>query len=206
MQDRAIRAGQWRSVTGIELSGRTLGLIGFGGIARNLAQLASAIGMRVLTWSRNNSSQRASQSGGTAVDLDVLLSEADVVSVHLNLNDQTRRFVGVDMFNRMKAGAIFINTARGGLVDEDALVASLNSGRLSGAGLDVFAQEPLPGDHPLLKFENVVLTPVSAWNTIEAADRMIGTSIDNVLRFLDDRPQNICNSDYATVANHAVKP
>ena len=192
-QDRAIRSGEWRSVEGIELSGRTLGLVGLGGIGSELSRIAANLGMTVLSWSRGNSETRAAAVGSKAVSLDQLLGQSDVVSLHLTLTPDTAGFVDVNFFKRMKAGAIFINAARGGLVDLEALSTALREGRLRGAGLDVFPTEPLPKKDRLLDTPNVVMTPVSAWNTADAADRMIGISLDNVVAFLHGTSQNVCN-------------
>ena len=111
----------------------------------------------------------------------------------MRLNDTTRHMIGADQFARMKRGAILINTARGGVIDEDALVRALGRGQIAGAGLDVFAQEPLPADHPFLSMDNVVMTPVSAWSTADASARMINQSIENVARFIAGAPVNIVN-------------
>jgi D-3-phosphoglycerate dehydrogenase len=192
-QDRAIRRGEWKALQGIELGGKVLGIVGVSGISSELAPIARAFGMTVISWSRNNDPARAAAIGSRAVSLDELLATADVVSLHVRLNDATRHMMAVDQFARIKRGAILINTARGGLVDEDALVGALRSGQVSGAGLDVFAQEPLPADHPFLGMDNVVMTPVSAWSTVDASARMINQSIDNVVQFLGGTPINIVN-------------
>jgi phosphoglycerate dehydrogenase-like enzyme len=193
-QDRSIRNGQWTPRQGIELGGRTLGLVGLGGIAHELAPMARALGMQVISWSRNNDPVRAQALGVAAVELDELLQRSDVVSLHARLNDATRHMIGRAQFARMKPGAILINTARGGLVDEAAMIETLSSGRLAGAGLDVFAAEPLPADHPLLSLDNVVMTPVAGWSTAESSARMIGQSIDNVVGFLAGHPINVVNA------------
>jgi phosphoglycerate dehydrogenase-like enzyme len=192
-QDRAIRRGEWKAMQGIELGGKVLGIVGVSGISSELAPLARALGMTVISWSRNNDPARAAAIGSQAVALDELLASADVVSLHVRLNDATRNMLAANQFARMKRGAILINTARGGLVDEDALVSALKSGQVSGAGLDVFAQEPLPADHPFLTMENVVMTPVSAWSTVDASARMINQSIENVAQFLSGTPINVVN-------------
>src|SRR5262249_2329051 len=160
-QDRAIRRGEWKAMQGVELGGKTLGIVGVSGISSELAPLARGLGMRVISWSRNNDPARAAAIGAEAVGFDELLASAHVVALHVRLNDATRNMIGAPQLARMKRGAILINTARGGVVDENALVQALNSGRISGAGLDVFAQEPLPGGHPFLTMDNVVMTPVS---------------------------------------------
>ena len=125
--------------------------------------------------------------------LDDLLATADVISLHVRLNDSTRGMIGADQFARMKRGAIVINTARGCVIDEPSMLNALRDRKLGGAGLDVFAQEPLPAGHPLLAMENVVMTPVSAWNTVDASSRMINQSIENVVSFLAGSPVNIVN-------------
>jgi D-3-phosphoglycerate dehydrogenase len=192
-QDRAVRAGEWSSPQGIELGGRTLGLVGFGGIARELAGIARAFGMRVLAWSKTNDPQRAADHGVEAVDLDVLLASSDVVSLHAALNAETSGLVDAQFLRRMKRGAMLINTARGGVVDHAALVDALRSGHLRGAGLDVFHTEPLPAGDALRELPNVVMTAVNAWNTSDSSDRMIGISIDNVVGFFAGSPLNVRN-------------
>jgi phosphoglycerate dehydrogenase-like enzyme len=147
----------------------------------------------VISWSRNNDPARAAAAGSTAVPLQRLLAESDVLSLHLRLGPETCGFLGAREFEQMKPGAILINTARGEIVDETALIGALSSGRLRGAGLDVFAEEPLPAGHPLRALTNVVMTPVAGWNTLDAARRMIGRSIDNVVGFLSGSPVNIVN-------------
>jgi phosphoglycerate dehydrogenase-like enzyme len=192
-QDRAIRRGEWKAMQGIELGGKTLGIIGVSGISSELAPLARGLGMKVISWSRNNDPARAAAIGSGAVSFDELLAMADVVSLHVRLHGTTRHMIGADQLARMKRGSILINTARGGVVDTDALVHALASGHIGGAGLDVFEQEPLPPGHQLLKFDNVVMTPVSAWSTADASERMINQSIENVVRFLVGTPVNVVN-------------
>ncbi len=151
--------------------------------------------MHVISWSRNNDADRARAVGAEAVSLDDLLSRSDIVSLHLRQNAETRGFLSASRIAQMKHGALLINTARGGLVDEAALVTALQSGRLGGAGLDVFAVEPLPADSLLHTLTNVVMTPVSGWNTRESSQRMIDISIDNVVGFFTGSRQNIVNKE-----------
>ena len=179
---------------GIELGGKILGIIGVSGISSELAPLARGLGMKVISWSRNNDIARAAAIGSQAVPLDELFATADVISLHVRLNDQTRHMISADQFACMKRGAILINTARGGVVDEAALLHALENRQISGAGLDVFETEPLLADHPFLTDENVVMTPVSAWSTVDASARMINQSIENVVQFLAGTPVNIVNS------------
>jgi len=149
--------------------------------------------MKVISWSRSNDPARASAIGSQPVPFNELLASADVVSLHVRLNDTTRHMIGPDQLARMKRGAILINTARGGVVDTHALMDALASRHIGGAGLDVFEQEPLPAGHPFLTLENVVMTPVSAWSTADASARMINQSIENVVQFLAGTPVNIVN-------------
>ena len=192
-QDRAIRRGEWKAAQGIELGRKVLGIIGVSGISSELAPLARALGMTVISWSRNNDPARAEAIGARAVSFDELLATADVISLHVRLNDATRGMIGADQFARMKRSAILINTARGDVVDESALIRALSTQAIAGAGLDVFAQEPLPAGHPFVAMENVVMTPVSGWNTVDASARMIDRSIENVARFLSGSPINVVN-------------
>ena len=192
-QDRVVRRGEWKAIQGIELGGKTLGIVGVSGISSELAPIARGLGMNVISWSRNNDAGRAAAIGSQAVSFDELLASADVISLHVRLSDETRNMMGAPEFARMKRGAIVINTARGGLIDEDALVHALNSGQVAGAGLDVFAREPLPAGHPFLTMENIVMTPVSAWSTVDASARMINQSIENVAQFLAGAPVNVVN-------------
>lgn len=193
-QDRAIRQGVWQSLQGIELGGKTLGIVGLSATACELAPLARALGMEVISWSRDNSAERAAAVGSTAVPLEVVLGRADVVSLHLRLFPELVGFLGRERLALMKPGAVLLNTARGELVDEDALVEALQTRRLSGAGLDVFARMPLPSGHPLLSLDNVVMTPSSGSNTADSARRILRRSIDHVLAFLRGESISIVNT------------
>jgi D-3-phosphoglycerate dehydrogenase / 2-oxoglutarate reductase len=172
--DRAIRAGGWVRSEGMELGGKTLGLLGFGGIAGHMARLASGAGMRVLAWNR----RPRTAAGVTFVDLPELLAESHVLSLHLLLTDETRHILDAAALAAMRPGAILVNTARGGLVDEGALVAALQSGHLRHAALDVFDTEPLPAGHPFAALPNVTLAAHSGFNTPEAAETLIRRGLD----------------------------
>ena len=147
--------------------------------------------MRCLAWTYNPSPQRAAELGVEFVELDQLLRESDVVSLHVRLSDESREMIGSRELALMKPGAILINAGRGELVATDALVDSLNSGHLAGAGLDVFDNEPLPHDHPILTCEQVVLTPHIADQTPEGIELLNEGAVSNVIAFLDGRPQNV---------------
>jgi D-3-phosphoglycerate dehydrogenase len=172
--DRAIREGNWLRTEGPQLTGKTLGLLGFGGIAAEVARIAAGSGMRVLAWNRS----AKSADGVTFVDLDTLLAESHVLSVHLLLHDETRGLLSAERIARMRPGAILVNTARGAIVDEAAMIAALQSGHLRHAALDVFASEPLPAGHPLTRLENVTLSAHSAFRTPEASENLIRRALD----------------------------
>ena len=172
--DRDMRRGEWTRTEGPQLTGKTIGLIGFGGIAAEVARITHGGGMRVLAWNRTPKSA----PGVTFVDLDTLLAESHVVSLHLLLNDETRDFLNAERIARMRPGAIFINTARGALLDEDALIAALRDGRIAHAGLDVFHHEPLPAAHALASLKNVTLSAHSAFRTPEASEALLRRALD----------------------------
>lgn len=169
MMDREMRGGNWLREDGMQLTGKTLGLIGFGGIAAEVARIAAGSGMKVIAWNRSPKSH----PGVEFVDLDTVLAKSDVVSLHLLLNDETRGLITRDKIAKMKPGVILINTARGAIVDEQAMIDALKSGHIRHAGLDVFNIEPLPGDHPLTKLPNVTLSAHSAFRTPEASENLI---------------------------------
>jgi D-3-phosphoglycerate dehydrogenase len=171
--DRGIRGGNWLRDEAMQLTGKTLGLIGFGGIAAEVARIASGSGMRVLAWNRT-----ARQNDLVSfVGLDELLAQSDVISLHLLLTDETRGFLSRKRIAAMKRGAILVNTARGALVDEAAMIDALRSGHLRHAGLDVFITEPLPLDHELTQLPNVTLSAHSAFRTPEASENLIAAAI-----------------------------
>jgi D-3-phosphoglycerate dehydrogenase / 2-oxoglutarate reductase len=170
--DREMRAGNWLREDGMQLTGKTLGLIGFGGIAKEVARIARGSGMQVIAW--NRTPRKA--AGVEFVEYDELLAASDVVSVHLLLNDETRGFVSRACIEAMKPGVILVNTARGALVDEDAMIEALQSGQIRHAGLDVFNIEPLPSGHPLTKLPNVTLSAHSAFRTPEASENLMAAA------------------------------
>ena len=180
LMDREMRAGHWRRTDGLQLTSKTLGLVGFGGIAAEVARLASGIGMRILAWNRSPKTH----PGVEFVRLEDLLPSCDVVSIHLLLTDETKGMISRDRIARMKRGAILINTARGAIVDEAAMIEALTSGQLSHAGLDVFQTEPLPAGHPLTKLDNVTLSAHSAFRTREASDNLLTAAGDHCRRIL----------------------
>ena len=172
--DRGMRAGAWVRTEGPQLTGKTIGLIGYGGIGAEVARLAGGMGMRVLAWNRT----AKSAPGVRFVDLDTLLAESDVVSLHLLLDDKTRGFLSAERLARMRPNAILVNTARGALVDEAALIAALRAHRLRHAALDVFNEEPLPVPHPLTAWDNVTLSAHSAFRTPESSETLLRRALD----------------------------
>ncbi|MDQ6685628.1 MAG: 3-phosphoglycerate dehydrogenase [Pseudomonadota bacterium] len=176
--DRGMRDGQWLRREGVQLTGKTLGLIGFGGIAREVARLALGIGMRVVAWNRSPKTMK----GVEFVPLERLLAESHAVSMHLLLTDETRGLLSRERMEAMRPGALFVNTARGALVDEAALVDALRSGHIAHAGLDVFEIEPLPARHALTQLDNVTLSAHSAFRTSEASERLIEAAYAHCVR------------------------
>jgi phosphoglycerate dehydrogenase-like enzyme len=167
-----------------EICGRTVGLVGYGAVPQLLAPMLRAMGARVLYTARSEHADAA----GEWRSLDALLADADIVSLHVPLTAETTELLDAERFARMKRGALLINTARGGLVNEAALLDALTSGRLAGAGLDVFAAEPLPAQHPLVRLPNVVLAPHVAWLTRETLRRSLDVAVDNCRRLASGEP------------------
>jgi len=176
--DREVRGGTWTPQEGVQLFGKTLGVIGLGGIGSEVARMGKGLGMDVIGWNRTR------RAGVTLVDIDTLLAKSDVVSLNLVLNDETRGFLSKERIARMKSGAILVNTARGALVDEGALLDALKSGHIRHAGLDVFHAEPLKADHPLTQLPNVTLTSHAAFRTLEASMTLLRRAIDIVKKIV----------------------
>jgi phosphoglycerate dehydrogenase-like enzyme len=189
-QTNELKQGRWTAMSNIYLRGTTLGLLGAGPIARELARLAQAIGMRVQAWTFHPTPERAREMGVRFVELDELLASSDCLSLHVKLTEQTRGLIGRRELALVKPGALFINTARGAVVDTPALVEALNDGRLAGAGIDVFDEEPIAADHPLLRCQHVVLTPHNADQTPEGIELLNSGVVDNVIAFFEGRDGN----------------
>jgi D-3-phosphoglycerate dehydrogenase len=171
-QDREMRAGNWLRDEGMELTGKTVGLIGFGGIAAEVARIALGSGMKVIAWNRSPKTH----PGVEFTDMETVLSQSDVVSIHLLLNDETRGMITRERIGQMKKRAVLVNTARGAVVDEAAMIDALRSGHLRHAGLDVFDIEPLPAGHVLTTLPNVTLSAHSAFRTPEASVNLIAAA------------------------------
>jgi D-3-phosphoglycerate dehydrogenase len=176
--DREMRAGNWLREDGMQLTGKTLGLIGFGGIAAEVARIALGSGLKVIAWNRSPKQF----AGVEFVSLDALLAQSQLVSLHLLLNDETRGFLSRERIKAMKPGVILVNTARAAMVDEAAMIEALATGHISHAGLDVFNTEPLPAGHALTKIPNVTLSAHSAFRTPEASENLIHAAWEHCRR------------------------
>ena len=178
IMDREVRGGTWKPREGVQLLDKTLGIIGLGGIGSEVARIGAGIGMKVIAYNRTSKPG----SGVTMADLDTVLSQSDAISINLTLSDETRGFLTPERIARMKKGVIFVNTARGALVDEAAMLAALESGHIRHAALDVFHAEPLKADHPLTRMDNVTLCAHAAFRTREASETLLRRAIDIVKR------------------------
>lgn len=176
--DRGIRAGGWPRTEGMQLTGKTLGLLGFGGIAAQMARIAGGSGMRVIAWNRT---PRAAE-GVTFVGLDELLAQSHVLSVHLLLNEDTRGLLSAERIAQLRPGVLLVNTSRGAVIDEPAMIAALRAGRIGHAALDVFVEEPLPAGNPFVGLENVTLSAHSAFRTPEAGENLLRMALDIAAR------------------------
>jgi phosphoglycerate dehydrogenase-like enzyme len=192
--DAGIRAGRFQQglPVGITLAGRTLGVIGLGRLGGYMARYGQALGMHVLAWSENLTAARAAAAGAEPVAKAELLARSDAISIHLVLSARTRGLIGADDIARMKPGAILVNTSRGPIVDEAALVEAVRARRII-AALDVYDQEPLPADHPLRTAPNTVLTPHIGYGVAETWAQFYPQSVENALAFLDGKPVRVAN-------------
>jgi len=190
-EDAATRAGSWQVSLGVDLEGKTLGVLGLGRLGTRVATVGRAFRMEVIAWSQNLSAERAAAAGATLVPKDELLRRADIVSIHLVLSDRTRGLLGARELGLMRPTAYLINTSRGPIVDEAALVQTLHAGGIAGAGLDVFDQEPLPPGHPLLTAPRTVLTPHLGYVTRETYRVFFGDAIEDIGAFLAGAPLRV---------------
>ncbi len=194
LADKHIREGQfdYRPFGGRELAGKTLGLIGTGAIGCRVAEIARTFKMEVIGHDKYPNQKRAREIGFRYVDLNTLLKQSDVVSIHVTLNSETEKLIGKKEIALMKEGAVIINTSQGKVVDEGAMFQALKSGKLCCAGLDVLEEEPPPKNNPLFTLDNTVLSPHIGFNTIEAEARCSDICVDNVVKFLEGKRQNVC--------------
>ena len=192
-EERRLRDGRWQGAPGRQLYGRTLGIVGLGGIGRNVARMAQGFNMRVVAWSQNLTAEAAAQVGAQRVEKSELFVQSDIVSLHLVLGERTRGIVGARELSLMKPTAFIINTARGPLIDERALLDALRERRIAGAALDVYWEEPIPQDHPLLRLDNVILTPHLGYAVEESYRAFYEGLVEAVTGFLAGKPVRISN-------------
>lgn len=193
-ENAATRAGQWQVSMGIGLQGKVLGVIGLGNLGSQVATIGKAFQMTVLAWSQNLTTERAAQVGVTPVSKDELLSRSDIVTIHLVLSDRTRGLLGTRELGLLKPTAYLVNTSRGPIVEEKALIEALQKGAIAGAALDVFAQEPLPPDHPFRRLENTVITPHIGYVTKETYEIFFRHIVEDIRAFLDGNPIRVFNT------------
>lgn len=193
-EHRRMREGGWQTTTGLVLSGKTLGLLGLGRIGKRMAQYARAFGMDVIAWSQNLTAEAAAEVEVRRVEKEALFAEADIVSIHVVLSDRTRGLVTAAELSLMKPEAYLINTSRGPIVDEEALIDAVRAGRIAGAGLDVYDMEPLPPDHPLRSLPNVTLTPHLGYVTREFLGAIYSDVVEALAAWLDGKPVRVVNA------------
>jgi phosphoglycerate dehydrogenase-like enzyme len=187
-EDRALRAGRWQTTIGTDLAGSTLGVLGLGRLGTQVARIGQAFDMRVVAWSQHLTEERAAAAGATLVPRDELFAASDVLTVHLKLSDRTTGLVGAAELNAMKSSAVLINTSRGPIVDQRALVDALHAGRIAGAGLDVYDVEPLPADDPLRTAPNTVLLPHLGYVTEAGYRTMYQQVVDDIAAWRSGTP------------------
>jgi D-3-phosphoglycerate dehydrogenase / 2-oxoglutarate reductase len=193
--DRAMRRGEWPLVLGYVLKGKTLGILGLGKIGSEVAAIARAFGMKVIAWGPTLTAERAAKSGATYLPLEDVLQAADVVSVHLALSDQSRNLLNENRLRLLKKSAYLVNTARGAIIDENALVQVLKENAIAGAALDVFVEEPLPKNHPLLELDNVVLAPHLGWPTDSGFEGFAENAVTNILDYMSGKLTRALNPE-----------
>jgi len=193
--DRAVREGRWQESVGLRLAGKTLGVIGLGNIGARVAEIGKAFGMKTMAWSTNLTEERCREIGVAYADKAKLLADSDVVSIHLKFSDRSRGLIGAADLARMKKTAILVNTSRGPIVDQAALLDALRAGAIGCAALDVYEIEPLPADHPMRTAPRTVLTPHIGFVADDNYTVFYGQSVENLLAFMDGTPLRIIDPD-----------
>jgi phosphoglycerate dehydrogenase-like enzyme len=191
----AVREGKWQTTLGVELQGKTLGLLGLGNLGSHMAVIGKAFGMSVIAWSQNLTPEKAVRSCARLVSKDELFASSDILSVHLQLSDRTRGLVGTQALALMKPSAYFINTSRGPIVDRAALIRALQTRAIAGVGLDVYDEEPLPADDPLRKLDKVVLTPHLGFVTRETYTAFYRDAVEDIQAYINNQPIRLLNPD-----------
>lgn len=195
-----MRQGGWQHRAGTTLSGKTLGILGLGGLGRRVAEIGQVFGMKLQAWSQNMTDEQAAACGARRVSKEELFATSDIITIHLALSERTRGIVGVNELKAMKKTAFLINTARGAIIEEKALIDILKAGSIAGAGLDVYEKEPLPADHSLRSLPNVVITPHLGYFTREMLGTYYGDAVRLIGAFLDGRAERIVNMPDAASA------
>ena len=193
-EDRAMHEGGWQSGLAEGLRGKTLGILGLGKLGSQVAKVGVAFGMKVIAWSQNLTDERAKECDAVKVDKNKLFAESDVVTIHLLLSDRTRGLVGRRELGLMKPSAYLVNTSRGPIVEEAALIDVLQKQTIAGAGIDVYDVEPLPRDHPLRKLDNAILTGHTAYVIRETYELVYGEAVENIRAWLDGKPIRVLNA------------
>jgi phosphoglycerate dehydrogenase-like enzyme len=193
--DRRMRTESWPAIPGHTLEGKTVGVFGFGRIGKEVARVMKILGTRVLGYSRSLTPEIAAEVGAECVPMETLIRESDIITIHINSNTQTRGIIGEKEFAMMKRGTLLVNTARGPIVSEPAMIKALETGQLGGVGLDVFDIEPLPMGHPLRRFENAVLLSHRGYATVEVLKERYEQAMENILDYLDSRPVKLLNPE-----------
>jgi phosphoglycerate dehydrogenase-like enzyme len=188
LEHASVRSGGWQLSVGDDLHGKTLGIVGLGDIGSRVAKVAQTFEMSVIAWSQNLTSEKAEEHGARRVEKEALFREADIVTVHLVLSKRTIGIIGAPELELMKPTAYLINTSRGALITESALIAALTNRKIAGAGLDVFDTEPLPLDHPYRSMENAITTPHIGYVTKQIYETFYGQTVENILAWLDGQP------------------
>lgn len=192
-ENALMHAGGWQAEAGIGLKGKTLGILGLGRLGTEVARIAQAFGMQVIAWSQNLTKEKTEAHGVQYVDKDCLFRESDIVSIHLLLSERTQGLVGANELSLMKKNAYLVNTARGPIVDETALLDTLNADRIAGAAIDVYNVEPLPKDHPFRKMDKLLLTGHTGYAVRELYELAYGQAVENIKAWLDEAPQRVLN-------------
>lgn len=193
--NQRMREELWPALTGTMIEGKTVGVLGLGRIGNEVARIMKAFNTRVLGWSRSLTPERAAEVGADAVPMETLLKESDFVTVHVHFNSQTKGLIGAKEIAMMKPGAFLINTGRGPIINEQAMIHALERGHLGGVGLDVYDQEPLPMDHPLRHFDNAILMSHRGYATLEILSERYEQAITNILDYLDGKEIRLMNPD-----------
>ena len=188
-----MKAGRWQTKLNGDLGGKTLGVLGLGKLGSAVAKVGLAFGMDVIAWSQNLTDERAAEVGVRRVDKDTLMSQSDYISIHLILSDRSRGLIGTDDLARMKSSAYLVNTSRGPIVDEDALLKALQDRQIAGAGIDVYSVEPLPADNPFRALDNVLLTPHMGYVATDNISKMYSDAAEDIAAFLDGDPVRVLN-------------